>query len=147
MSTVYCSTVTMPIKLSSYATWCTSETVASVQLPLNSMFFCLVEVLSHIMWCKCSCSMDDAATETGTVSKLHWGNPASLSYLQQILERSKITVDLLRCMKVCPNCFAWNRGDYRHVSLVRGSYLLVCDVRQIHIRKYELKTDIHTSSC
>jgi len=33
----HCSTVTMSIKLSSCATWSTSETVASVQLPLNSV--------------------------------------------------------------------------------------------------------------
>ena len=37
----------MPIKLSSYATWRISETVASVQLPLNAVFFCLAEVVSH----------------------------------------------------------------------------------------------------
>ena len=42
------SAVTMLIRLSSYATWSTSETVVSVQLPLNSMFFCLAEVLSHM---------------------------------------------------------------------------------------------------
>jgi len=40
-----CSTVTMVIKLSSYVTWSTSETIASVQLALNSVFFCLAEVL------------------------------------------------------------------------------------------------------
>ena len=40
-----CSTVTMPIRSDSYATWSTSEPVASVQLPLNSMLFCPVEVL------------------------------------------------------------------------------------------------------
>ena len=44
-----CSAVAMPIKLSSYATGSTSETVASVQLPLNSVFFCLVEVVSHVV--------------------------------------------------------------------------------------------------
>jgi len=37
----------MVIKLHSYVTWSTSETVASVQLPLNSVFFGLVEELSH----------------------------------------------------------------------------------------------------
>ena len=37
----------MPIKLNSYVTWSTSETVASVQLPLNAVFFCLAEVVSH----------------------------------------------------------------------------------------------------
>jgi len=41
------SAVTVPIKLSSYATWSTSEMVASVQLPLNSVFFCLAEIPSH----------------------------------------------------------------------------------------------------
>jgi len=45
----HCSTVTMPIKLSSYVTWSTSETVASVQLPLNAVFFRLVEVVSHVI--------------------------------------------------------------------------------------------------
>jgi len=40
-----CSAVTMPIKLSSYTTWSTSEMVASVQLPLNFVFFCLAEDL------------------------------------------------------------------------------------------------------
>ena len=44
-----CSAVAMPIKLSSYVTWITGETVASVQLPLNAMFFCLVEVVSHVI--------------------------------------------------------------------------------------------------
>jgi len=39
-----CSAVTMLIKLSSYVTWSTSETVASVQLLLNAVFFCLAEV-------------------------------------------------------------------------------------------------------
>ena len=45
----HCSAVTMPIKLSSYVTWSTSETVASVQLPLNAVFFCLAEVVSHVI--------------------------------------------------------------------------------------------------
>ena len=45
----HCSAVTMPIKLSSYVTWSTSETVASVQLPLNAVFFCLAEVFSHVI--------------------------------------------------------------------------------------------------
>jgi len=54
----HCSTVTMPIKLSSYVTWSTSETVASVQLPLNAVFFCLAEVVSHvILWRQCSRSI------------------------------------------------------------------------------------------
>ena len=44
----HCSTVTMLIKLSSYVTWSTSETVASVQLPSN------VDV---ILWRQCSCSI------------------------------------------------------------------------------------------
>jgi len=39
----HCSAVTMTIKLSSYMTWSTSEKVASIQLPLNSVFFHLVE--------------------------------------------------------------------------------------------------------
>ena len=43
------SAVTMLIKLSSYETWSMSETAASVQLPLNSVFFCLAEVLSHMI--------------------------------------------------------------------------------------------------
>jgi len=33
----HCSAVTMPIKLSSYVTWSANETVASLQLPLNSV--------------------------------------------------------------------------------------------------------------
>ena len=41
----HCNTVT----LSSYGTWSTSETVASVQLPLNAVFFCHVEVVSHMI--------------------------------------------------------------------------------------------------
>ena len=45
----HCSAVTMPIKLNSYVTWKTSETVASVQLPLNAVFFCLAEVVSHVI--------------------------------------------------------------------------------------------------
>ena len=43
------SAVTMPIKLSCYITWSTSETVASVQLPLNAAFFCLAELVSHVI--------------------------------------------------------------------------------------------------
>ena len=46
-----CSAVNMPVKLSSYVTWNTSETVASVQLPLNAVFFCLAEVVSHVIFC------------------------------------------------------------------------------------------------
>ena len=30
-------------------TWSTSETVASVRLPLNAVFFCLAEVVSHVI--------------------------------------------------------------------------------------------------
>ena len=41
--------VTTLIRLSSYTTWSTSETVVSVQLPLNSMFICHTEVLSHVV--------------------------------------------------------------------------------------------------
>ena len=44
-----CSAVTMPTTLSSYVTWSTSERVASVQLPMNSIFFCLAEVPSHMI--------------------------------------------------------------------------------------------------
>ena len=44
-----CSAVTMPIRLSSYTTLSTSELVVSVQLPLNSMFFCHEKVLSHVV--------------------------------------------------------------------------------------------------
>jgi len=39
----------MAIKPSNYVTWSTSETVASVQLPLNTVFFCLAEVVSHVI--------------------------------------------------------------------------------------------------
>jgi len=66
----HCSTVTMPIKLSSYGTWSTSETVASVQLPLNAVFFCLAEVVSHvILWRQCSHSIS-ATCYTWEVSTL-----------------------------------------------------------------------------
>ena len=44
-----CSAVAMPIRLSSYATWNTSDTVISVQLPSNSMFFCHAEIVSHMV--------------------------------------------------------------------------------------------------
>ena len=40
---------TMPMKLSSYATWSISETVPSVLLPLNALFFCFAEVVSHVI--------------------------------------------------------------------------------------------------
>ena len=40
----------MLIWLSSYVTWSTSETVAFVQLPLNSVFFCLAEEISHVIF-------------------------------------------------------------------------------------------------
>ena len=54
----HCSAVAMLIKLSSYMTWSASETVASVQLPLNSVLFCLAEVHSHvILWHQCSHSV------------------------------------------------------------------------------------------
>jgi len=46
---IFAAAVTMPIKLSNYATWSTSETVASVQLPLNAVFFCLAGVVSHVI--------------------------------------------------------------------------------------------------
>ena len=39
----------MPSKLSSYVTWNTSETVASVQLSLNVVFFCHAEVVSDFV--------------------------------------------------------------------------------------------------
>ena len=39
----------MRIRLSSYTTWSASETAAAVQLPLNSMFLCLAEILSHVI--------------------------------------------------------------------------------------------------
>ena len=45
----HCSAGTMPIRSSSYATLSTSELLVSVQLPLNSMFFCHAEVLSHVV--------------------------------------------------------------------------------------------------
>jgi len=45
------SSLSMLIKLSSYVNWSTSETVASVQLPVTALFS-LVEVLSHV-----SCSI------------------------------------------------------------------------------------------
>ena len=45
----HCSAVTMPIRSSSYATSSTSELLVSIQLPLNSMFFCHAEVLSHVV--------------------------------------------------------------------------------------------------
>jgi len=41
------SSLSMLIKLSSYVNWSTSETVASVQLPVTALFS-LVEVLSHV---------------------------------------------------------------------------------------------------
>ena len=41
-------------------TWSTSETVASVQLPLNAVFFCLAEVVSRvILWRQCSPSISE----------------------------------------------------------------------------------------
>ena len=55
----HCSAVTMPIRSSSYATSSTSELLVSVQLPLNSMFFCHAEVLSHVVLLRqCSRSID-----------------------------------------------------------------------------------------
>ena len=46
---LHCSAVTMPIKLSSYAIWSTSEMTASVQLPLNSIVLLTCKVLSHVI--------------------------------------------------------------------------------------------------
>ena len=43
------SAIIMPIKLNSYMTWSRRETVPSVQLPLNAVFFCLVEVASDVI--------------------------------------------------------------------------------------------------
>jgi len=43
------STVTMVTKLSSYASWSISEIAPSVQPPLNAVFFCLAEVVSHVI--------------------------------------------------------------------------------------------------
>ena len=47
----------MPIRSRSYATSSTSELAVSVQLPLNSMFFCHAEVLSHVFFSRHSASM------------------------------------------------------------------------------------------
>ena len=52
-----CSTVAMLIKLSSYTTWSTSETIASVQLPLNAVFFWHAVVSHVILRHQCSCSV------------------------------------------------------------------------------------------
>ena len=52
----------MPIRSSSYATSSTSELVVSVQLPLNTMFFCHVEVLSHVFFRHHSASMQPLYT-------------------------------------------------------------------------------------
>jgi len=49
VSTVTVVQLPCRFKLSSYATWSTSETVASLQLPLNSVLFCTEEVLSHMI--------------------------------------------------------------------------------------------------
>ena len=57
----------MPIKKSSYVTWNTSETLASVQLPLNYMFFCLMEVFNHvILWHQCGRSISDMTEDVLT---------------------------------------------------------------------------------
>ena len=44
-----CSAVTVPIRSGSYATWSARETVVSIQPPLSSTFFCLADVLSHMI--------------------------------------------------------------------------------------------------
>ena len=44
-----CSAVTVPIRSDSYATSSTTETVVSIQPPLSSTFFCLANVLSHMI--------------------------------------------------------------------------------------------------
>ena len=49
----HCCTGTMGIKLSAYETRSASETVASIQLLLNSVFFCLAEVSHVILWHQC----------------------------------------------------------------------------------------------
>jgi len=69
----YCSAVTMPIKLSSYTTW--SETIASVQLPLNSVFFCLTEVLSHVI-----CDINVAAVLLCSQHRMRPQPAASMCY-------------------------------------------------------------------
>jgi len=69
-----CSAVAMSTKLSSYTTWSTSEMVASVQLPLNAVFFCLAEVVSHvILWRHCSRSI--GVTTPWTLHKKVYQSP------------------------------------------------------------------------
>ena len=71
----HCSAVTMPIKLSSYVTWSTRETVASVQLPLNTVFFCLAEVVS----CDFVTSMQPLYTaSTFSPTRVHQHNAQTL---------------------------------------------------------------------
>ena len=49
--------VAMPMKLSSYMTWSASETVASVQLSLNSCYFALQKYSHMILWHQCGHSI------------------------------------------------------------------------------------------
>jgi len=65
-STTVSTDTVVQFKLSSYVTWSTSEAVASVQLPLNAVFFCLAEVVSHVILCRqCSRSMYMAEDDWG----------------------------------------------------------------------------------
>ena len=62
----------MPIRSSSYATSSTSELLVSVQLPLNSMFFCHAEVLSHVVLLRqCSRSILSKVEVLITLSTIH----------------------------------------------------------------------------
>ena len=55
----------MPIKLSSYVTWSTSETLPSVQLPLNAVF-----LVSHVTFVRTSCGRDFGVHSWATILQL-----------------------------------------------------------------------------
>jgi len=48
-STTVSTFAVVKFNLSSYITWSTSEMATSAQLPLNAVFFCLAEVVSHVI--------------------------------------------------------------------------------------------------
>ena len=96
----------MLIKLNSYMTWSRRETVPSVQLPLNAVFFCLVEVASDvILWCQCSRSIAlrdqvEACFKfrfTWQTIQNHWCHDAVTSSVYKTKEVLSVPLQCLLC--------------------------------------------------
>ena len=99
-----CSAVTMLIRSSSYATWSTSDTVVSVQLPLISTFFAMGKY--SVTW---FCNVNAAALLSGKASQ------PRQAHLLRIFRQSRAR--LMR--KVSKRGDFWTRPQF---SLYRNSF-------------------------